>query len=165
MCEYCEHFQPILENENSLVFMVGNRLILQDKTSPKLAPSFFGTTNEAATDVFYESTWKCMKETTRCPFCGKELMFTKQPNAKEQNMYIVNEAQCKKYSTKSIHCLPPTLFNVLENAVNLFNERIEELVTKFNCVIIVDDRVNHLCKLRNNDNTIILRITTDTAED
>lgn len=57
MCQYCQNFKPIMENENSILFIVAGRLILQDKTKPK------GNGN-------YESTWFKIKY---CPVCERVL--------------------------------------------------------------------------------------------
>lgn len=86
MCKYCEHYTPLLENENSRVFMVGNRLVLQDKTKPIMPPSDIGKVCCNANDhyenegdgiannstVCYASTWVIMC-IDRCPVCQAPL--------------------------------------------------------------------------------------------
>lgn len=67
MCEYCENFKPLLENENSVVFIASGRLILQDKTKPKFK-SFTINKESDQEVVCYDSKWITMKS---CPMCGK----------------------------------------------------------------------------------------------
>lgn len=67
MCECCEHHKPILENENSVLFICDGCLILQDKTKPSFAS---GEIKQLVATICYESKWIKVKS---CPVCGKEL--------------------------------------------------------------------------------------------
>ena len=80
MCEHCEHAKPIIENANSVMFIVGNRMILQDKTTPKFYDSKMDS-------VVYDSKYVMIE---RCPICGELAM------AKSIDNSIPNDATVSK---------------------------------------------------------------------